>query len=232
MPATQGEWPDEWKDIYYKDYPRFARIALPDTQPQADLYATIKKRESRRSFSKASLSMEDFSTLLKYSCGIVRDRPGHIPARAHPSGGGRYPLEAYVVQVRGGALESGLYHYNVRDHALDVLWKRPFTSIDIATFCTYRWAQSASALLFLTATFERTQIKYSERGYRYVLLETGHVMQNVCLVAESLGIAACPIVGIRDEEIERLIDIDGVSESVLYAVALGYPQDRDGEFIA
>ena len=77
----------------------------------------------------------------------------------------------------------------------------------------------------MTAVFQRTQMKYAERGYRYVLLEAGHIGQNICLVANAVGLASCPIVGTYDAALERLIDIDGVTESVVYALGLGYPHD-------
>lgn len=78
------------------------------------------------------------------------------------------------------------------------------------------------AVFFLmTAVFHRNQVKYGERGYRYILIETGHIGQNLYLVSEAAGIKCRALGGTRDENIEKLLDIDGIGESVVYAVAVG-----------
>jgi len=57
--------------------------------------------------------------------------------------------------------------------------------------------------------------------YRYILQEAGHIGQDAYLVSEALGMKCCALGGTRDENLEKLIDIDGVTESVVYALALG-----------
>ena len=61
----------------------------------------------------------------------------------------------------------------------------------------------------------------SERGYRYALLEAGHIAQNFILVAEALGLSTCPYGGSYDKAIEELLHIDGTTESVVYTLLLG-----------
>jgi nitroreductase len=43
--------------------------------------------------------------------------------------------------------------------------------------------------------------KYSERGYRFLLLEAGHLMQNLCLLSASLGLATLPLGGCLERAI-------------------------------
>ena len=116
---------------------------------------------------------------------------------------------------------SGLYHYNVKSHSLDVLWQREFPEAELLKLFTYPWVAQASVVFILTAQFSRTQSKYGERGYRYILLEAGHMAQNMYLVAADQGVKCCALGGTKDELIEKLLDIDGITESVVYAVALG-----------
>ena len=73
----------------------------------------------------------------------------------------------------------------------------------------------------MTSQFERTQMKYGERGYRYILLEAGHIGQNICLVSETLGLKCCALGGTMDKNLEELLDIDGETESVVYGFAIG-----------
>lgn len=220
--ANSEEWPDEWKTTYYKAYPRFLKIALDDLPPRADFFELAKKRQSRRKFERGYITKRDLSLLLKYSCGNTGAMEDGRQRRAQPSGGARFPIEVYPIVFRnGGDVPAGLYHYNVKDHALDVLWEREFSDSDIDGLFSYPWVKDAAMAFMMTAVFWRNQNKYGERGYRYILLEAGHIGQNVYLVSEALGLKCCALGGTKDEELEKLIDIDGVTESVVYGLAVG-----------
>ena len=221
IPLNSDEWPEEWKIVPYKEYPRLEKIMLESKKPQGGLFESISTRKSARDFSGKNLSLTEISTLCNYSCGKVSgaDESGH---RAQPSGGGRYPVEMYLLfftQAKG--IEPGVYHYNVKAHALDVLWERPFSSEDIGKLFTYPWAQEASVAVILTGVFERNQMKYGERGYRQILIEAGAIVQNLYLVTTALGLKCCAIDGVHEPAIEKLLDIDGITESALCSLVLG-----------
>ncbi len=91
-----------------------------------------------------------------------------------------------------------MYHYDVKEHALDVLWQRSFTKADIANLFVYDWIGEASCALLMTAVFWRNQVKYGQRGYRYVLLEAGHIGENGYLTAEALGGGGCGMGGMQE----------------------------------
>jgi len=221
IPKDMKEWPIEWKTTYYKEYPSFKKIALSDTPPQKDLSAALASRKSSRTYEEEPITKDGLSTLLKYSCGEIAHADGSVH-RAQASGGGRFPIEVYPIVFRGTSdLPSGLYHYNVREHALDVLWERTFTKEDIAELFTYPWVQNAPLTLVMTAVLSRTKMKYKERGYRYILLEAGHIGQNLYLTSAALELECCALGGTHDENLERLIDIDGVTESVVYGFSFG-----------
>jgi SagB-type dehydrogenase family enzyme len=86
-------------------------------------------------------------------------------------------------------------------------------------------AQGASLIIFLTAIFERSTFKYGERGYRFILLEAGHVAQNLNLVANALGLGCANIGGYFDREIDDLLELDGVTHSTIYMIAIGGKTD-------
>lgn len=221
VPHDHREWPAAWTTVAYKIYPRFAKISLGDALPHGEVSDTLRSRASARSFSRAPVTQGQLGALLKYSCGITRETPAGA-RRAQPSGGGRYPLEVYPLVFAGsGEVRSGVYHYNVREHALDVLWERAFTPADIGELFTYPWAHEASLAIVITALFNRNQMKYGERGYRQILVEAGAVVQNLYLIATALGIGCCAIDGVKEERIEKILDVDGIAESALVSVVLG-----------
>jgi SagB-type dehydrogenase family enzyme len=229
IPANPADWPDEWKTTFYKTYPRLPKIDLRGEPPRIDFFDLIKKRKSRRSFTRGTVTKNELSLLLEYSCGITGRLSDGRYRRAQPSGGARFPLEVYPIVFRSSGacgapnseLKAGLYHYNVKHHQLDLLWDRSFSDEDIMSVFTYPWVKDAALCVVMTAVFWRNQNKYGERGYRYILQEAGHVGQNLYLVAEALKLKCCALGGTRDEALEKLIDIDGVAESVVYAVAVG-----------
>jgi SagB-type dehydrogenase family enzyme len=93
---------------------------------------------------------------------------------------------------------------------------------ELAEATVYREPATACAVfLTVTATFWRTRFKYGLRGYRFALLEAGHVVQNALFAATSLGLAAVPLAGFYDSRMDALLGLDGVEESTLYAVAIG-----------
>lgn len=227
--ANPDEWPAEWRTTYYKSYPRFQKISLAtfsleqvDSGKKSDLFDVISARKSQRDFHRGPTSLDKLATVLQYSCGNTSPLEKGRHRRAQPSGGGRFPIEVYPVVFRDQEnLRAGLYHYNVKDNALDVLWGREFDDAAIDELFSYSWVKNASMALVMTAIFHRTQAKYGERGYRYILLEAGHIGQNIYLTTGALGLKCCALAGTRDEALEKLLDIDGVTESVVYAVAVG-----------
>lgn len=222
IPSDATKWPPEWSTIYYKTYPRFKKIILPAARPSADFFGLIHSRKTDRNFRKQALTLEKLSTLLKYSCGIASERGGSDLRRAHPSGGARFPLEIYPIIFNDfEGVPAGVYHYNVKEHALDTLLQRPFSKHDIAQLATYPWVQNSSALIVITSVFWRSQMKYGERGYRYILLEAGHIGQNIYLSSMALYLKCSGLGGTYDSNIESLLHIDGIDESLVYALVVG-----------
>lgn len=221
---NSDDWPAEWKTIYYKNYERFPSIALKHDLKSIDFFELVSRRKTQRDFTQTPFSLDEISTLLKYSCGEARvvDVNENKKHRTHPSAGARFPIEIYLVIFIGNDdLKPGLYHYNIKSHALDVLWERKFSPEDIDGLFTYPWVKNASMAIVMTAVFWRNQNKYGERGYRYILLEAGHIGQNFYLASTALGLKCCALGGTKDEELEKLIDIDGVTESLVYSLVVG-----------
>jgi SagB-type dehydrogenase family enzyme len=79
----------------------------------------------------------------------------------------------------------------------------------------------AGVCFVLSAVFQRTRWKYRERTYRYVLLEAGHIGQNLYLAATSMGLGACAVGAFLDDELNDLLGVDGKEEAALYLISVG-----------
>ena len=86
------------------------------------------------------------------------------------------------------SMSSGLYHYQVRDNALECLRQGDCTQLllEMIQAEPYVDLASSSVVLFITGCVERQMIKYGERAYRFMQNEVGSVTQMVTLIAEAL----------------------------------------------
>lgn len=218
------DWPKEWKTIYYKSYEGVPQFPLPPiTSPSAEFFNLVDKRRSVRGEHKEGVSASDISLIIKYSCGL-RNKVHHdndLRLRAQPSGGARFPIEVYVLSLKSeNGVPPGIYHYNVKKHALNTLRVQTFSDDEIAHLFTYPWAKNCSMALLLTAVFQRSVIKYGERAYRYSLLEAGHIGQGIYLAGAACEVGVTGMGGTRDHSLHALLDIDGTQESLVYALML------------
>ena len=78
--------------------------------------------------------------------------------------------------------------------------------------------------------FARSMEKYGERGYRFILLDAGHMSQNLYLAPEYLGLGAVALGAGMDSDanIDALLGLAGGVESVFYGFAVGLPQTKTG----
>ena len=111
----------------YKTYPNVPRIALPRVAGVDDLDRgpstgrTIATRRSVRAYATdAPMTIDELSRLLYLTAGTTADLQGNA-RRAAPSSGALYPIELYPIVHRVRGLEPGVYHYSVRDHALELV---------------------------------------------------------------------------------------------------------------
>jgi SagB-type dehydrogenase family enzyme len=215
----------------YKSYSTAFQIQLPklwDKSPESPgIEVVIERRRTARRFTGRSLTVEEISKLLHFSYGITgatrisQSTDEYQCLRSAPSAGALYPLEVYLISWGIAGLKPGLYHYSVVHHALELLKTGDFSEPAGEYTFLDDIVKEACTLFLITAIFQRTMFKYNERGYRFVLLDAGHLGQNVCLMATAMNIGVLPIGGFLDDELNHLLGIDGVHESVVYPLLLG-----------
>lgn len=216
-----------------KTYPDAARVPLPRPSTRGSFARVLRDRRTWRRFGSEPVELTSLATLLDLSAGIQEwvdaEGEGPVPLKTSPSGGARHPIEVYVAARHIRDLAPGVYHFASARHELERLSTAvlPFDQLLPEQW----WYRDAAAVVLFTAVFERTRWRYQgPRAYRAVLLEAGHVCQTFCLTATWLGLAPFCSMALADSTIERALNIDGVSESVLYAAGVGSrPRLPDGE---
>ncbi|GAA4971194.1 SagB/ThcOx family dehydrogenase [Pseudonocardia tropica] len=207
-------------------YTHYPTIPLPDEHLPLErpLGDTLADRVSARSLRACPLTLPAVATLLHHAYGVTRTNVGTgypRPFRSVPSGGALYPLEIYFHSTRVEGIEPGLYHYNPAENLLHLIRYGDRSRQICEGVLQGELLANAAMVVFVTALFERSVFKYGDRGYRFVLLEAGHVAQNLALVANALGLASVGIGGYFDREVDELIGIDGLAHSTIYLTALG-----------
>ncbi|HEX6976866.1 MAG TPA: SagB/ThcOx family dehydrogenase [Patescibacteria group bacterium] len=215
-------WPEQWKKIYYKAYPRMNQALLPvPVAAKWSLNDALVKRVSTRKFTKKYIKISDLSNLLYFSGGLKQllfKKAGE--RRFYPSAGARYPLEIYPIVFRSENIKPGIYHYHVKSHSLEKIYDKSFFIKTIKQF-NQPWIRKASLLIIVSAIFDRTESKYGDRGLRHIYTEYGHYAQNINLIAQELGLGACSIGGFIDDGLNQLLDFDKIDESVIGVIAIG-----------
>lgn len=216
------KYPEEWITIHFKGYPRLKNVKLRMSELPKQITEIFTTRRSVRNFSSKRIDFTDLSNILFYSAGLI-DSANDLDnsRRPYPSAGARYPLEVYFFAIRVKNLDEGLYHYNVKENLLELLTNDATTQKCKEIIGQDKNLINASCVIVITAALERTRIKYRNRGYRYMLIEAGHLAQNILLLTNYLGLGACAIGGFIDDKINDLLDINNAKEVTLYMIALG-----------
>ena len=194
------------------------RIKLP--APRMDgptsLEQALRERRSIREFKIQQLIVAEISQLLWAAQGITA--PGG--RRTAPSAGALYPIELYLVAGNVDEIPQGVYQYRPDAHELmKVVEGDKRGELSRAAF-GQRSIREAGAVFLLTAAYERTKVKYGERGVRYAQIEVGHVGQNVCLQAAALKLGAVVIGSFDDSRVKRISNLTP-KEEPLYLIAVG-----------
>ncbi|HKR21999.1 MAG TPA: SagB/ThcOx family dehydrogenase [Pyrinomonadaceae bacterium] len=184
------------------------------------------RRRSRRDFvRKASLSPRVLSWLLRFSCSYVgRSDSDAELSRAMPSAGALYPVDVYPVIFRVSGLAPGVYRYAVEDHSLELVRSGGFGDHLAAWMLNQPFIADSCVVFMLVGRKERIAQQYGERGYRYLLIEAGHIAQNFCLVTTGLGLGSVTIGGFVDSAVNQLLGVDELTQVSLYGVAVGVAQ--------
>jgi len=201
-------------------------IKLPDPRTikvnSVDLIEAINRRVSVRAYSEEPLTLEELSYVLWSTQGVkeVTTRPATL--RTVPSAGSRHCFEPYVLVNNVEGVPRGLYRFLAVEHSLQEVDLSGDIGERIMKACLdQRFILNAAMALILTAVRYRMMWRYTERGYRYMHLDAGHVIQNLYLCAEAIDSGVCAIAAFNDDVINEALGVDGVEQFTVYLGVLG-----------
>lgn len=209
----------------YKKYEGAPKVKLPTAAFEGmSVENAIRERRSERYFADRPLSLKQLAQILLSADGVTYSGGGY-DFRAAPSGGALYPIEIYVIACNVDALADGLYHFQVSDNSLELV-KEGDLGKQIHKAANEQDGVGLSPVtLILTARFDRSTVKYADRGYRYIYIEAGAICENIYLQATSLGMGTVAVGAFNDDAVNRLLGVDGIDEATLLIMPVGFPKE-------
>ena len=200
------------------DLPKPSEIQVSSTS----LREAIENRRSVRKYSQEPLSLEELSYLLWCTQGVKKIIPRPATLRTVPSAGARHAFETYLLVNNVKGLQLGVYRFLAIEHKLIEIDTESDIAAKITEACLGQKFVETSAVTFIwTAVAYRMQWRHGERGYRFMHLDAGHVCQNLYLSAESIDCGVCAIGVFSDDDLNRLLNVDGEDQFVIYMATVG-----------
>ena len=202
-------------------------VELPEPDPGVALktgfYQLLKDRESRRQFTDESFSLAELSFLLYTTQGVKEVvGEGYATRRTVPSAGARHPFETYLAVNRVEELTPGLYRYLPLTHQLLFLEPSDQLLEPLAKANLGQRFVGQSACVFIWSCIPyRAEWRYQSHAHKNMLIDVGHICQNLYLAAEALGAGTCAIGAYDQGAMDSLLKLDGVDEYVVYLAPVG-----------
>lgn len=191
-------------------------ISLPKINYQGKpIFDVLKSRRTQRNMDPdKSISLNELSTLLFGGDGITSTDG----KRTAPSAMALYPISIYIYANNIENLEKGFYKYNPEKNQLEVIKKGDFLKDLVNT--SQPLLGKAPVSFIMTCNWNITK-KFNEKAKSFVYAEAGHISQNILLVATSLELKSVPVGGFNDENLSKLLNLDGKEETAIYVNCVG-----------
>jgi SagB-type dehydrogenase family enzyme len=204
------------------------RIRLPDREKWegavsgTDLVGAISGRRSRRRFRDQPLSLRELAFLLWATQGI-REKSTPNPAYRHvPSAGARHSFETYLFVQRLEGVQNGLYRYLPVENEL--VWEREVADLEsqlTAAALGQKFVGRAAVTFVWACIPYRMEWRYSLCAHRVILMDVGHVCQNLYLACQAIAAGTCAVAAYDQERLDALLGVDGEEEFAIYLAPVG-----------
>lgn len=210
-----------------KPYPQngeLVSLISPDefTVGNISLIQAIRGRQSWRKFKDEKLTLEELSFLLWTTQGI-REVSKISTKRMVPSGRARQGFETYLIINLVEGLDKGIYRYLPIEHKLLLISKEDQSLPErVSSACFDQKFIGNSAVVFVWAAYVyRMEWSFGVRAHKDILLEAGHICQNLYLSCEAINCGTCAIGLYNQKLIDQLIGVNGEDEFTAYLAPVG-----------
>lgn len=196
----------------YPGYPRFS-LPRPTRRLRSSLERALAARQSPLALAGELPSAAQLARVMWLAHGVRRDGG----RGAVPSAGALQALELYsIVIARDGWLPAGRYHYDRAAHALAQI----AANAEVASIPSLATITGGALAWVIVGDRARVAEKYGARADKFLLLEAGHLMQNLCLACADGGLATVPLGGFFERALAHSFELPA-TDDVLYVGLCG-----------
>lgn len=205
-------------------------INLPEVTSQVvkngNIFNCIKERRSTRFYSEEKISLEELSYLLWSTQGITVTTNTGLTLRTVPCSGATHSFETYLFVHNVEGLQKGVYRYLPAEHKLLFMFElegidQKVDALTLEQPFVPHFAKKAAVTFAWSTIPYRSEWKFDITAHKKILIDIGHVCQNLYLAGESIDVGTCAI-GIYDQKmIDEFIGLDGDEEFIVYLAAIG-----------
>jgi SagB-type dehydrogenase family enzyme len=214
--------------------PQARRIRLSSPQEWRDavmnisLSRIISERKSRRNYAREPLSFDELSFLLWATQGIRKVASSSTAFRNVPSAGARHSFETYLFVRSVKNLEPALYRFLPLENELLHLKQIPDMELQLSNAAFGQKFVGLGAVTFVWSCIPyRMEWRYGPTSYRVILMDIGHVCQNLYLSCQAIGAGTCAVAAYDQEAMDDLMGLDGIDEFAVYIAPVGKIQNRE-----
>jgi protease I len=196
--------------------PRIILLPEPKLTGKTSIEQALAKRRSVRQFTTQSLSLAQIAQLAWAGQGITEKQKGF---RTAPSAGAVYPITLYF------ATEDGLFAYNPQKHYLEEALVIDVRNSLSEAALGQKAVAGAACDIIIAGSAEKLAAKYGERAEKFMLLEAGHIAQNIQLQAVSIGLGSVTVGAFETKNVAGVCKLPASLEP-LYILCVGYPPEE------
>ncbi|MHC4461043.1 MAG: DJ-1/PfpI family protein [Planctomycetota bacterium] len=185
---------------------KIIQLTEPKLTGPVSFEEALAKRRSVRQFTSQPVKFTQIGQLAWAGQGITEPQKG---LRTAPSAGAVYPIELFF------ATPEGLFVYHPAQHSMEEILNQDVRG---------RLGAIANAPcdIIVAGSVRKIAAKFRTEARRYMLLEAGHVAQNIQLQAVCLGLGSVTIGGFDIRTVRKACRLPKNLEP-LYIICVGYP---------
>jgi len=195
---------------------KIVQLTKPNLTGTVTFEAALAKRRSVRLFASKPLESEHIGQLAWAGQGITDKQRG---LRTAPSAGETYPIDLYF------ATEEGLFVYRPAEHSLEQTSDQDIRAKLAAAASMQESVAMAGCDIIVAGSVRKLTSQFRNKARTYMLLEAGHIAQNIQLQAVCLDLGSVTIGGFNSKDVTRACRLPKGLEP-LYIICVGHPIEQ------
>ena len=192
---------------------RIIQLTKPETKSSFSIEQALDKQRNVLQFTSQPIERNYLGQLAWAGLGTVKiqtDLSAITPA------GQAFPIQLYL------ATQEGVFLYQTVNHSLEQIQGNDIRAGLAEATKIPNTVATAGCDIIIAGSIKGAQSQFGNKARNYLLLESGHIAQNIQLQAVSLGLGSCTISDFDARRLNRFLRFPRSVEA-LYIICVGHP---------